>query len=85
MFEQRLGVVGIARVEADADAGADVDLDSLDEKRRAQDRAQLARDDFRGTQEGDLLRRIALEIGKEDQELVAAGARDHIHLPDRSP
>lgn len=28
---------------------------------------------------------MALEVGQEDQELVAALARDHVHLPDRRP
>ena len=84
MLEQRLGVVGVAGVEADPDARTDVDLDPLDDKRRTQDSVQRAGDRLCRTHEIDLLSRVAFEIGEEDQELVAALSRNHVHLADRA-
>ena len=83
VLEQRRAVVGVARIDADADARADVDLDPFDEERRPQAPAQRVRHHLGSTHEGGLLGRVALEVGEEDQELVAALACDNVRLSDR--
>ena len=83
VLEQRRAVVGVARIDADADARADVDLDPLDEERRPEAPAQRVRHDLGSTHERGLLGRVALEVGEQDQELVAALACDDVRLSDR--
>ena len=83
VLEQRRAVVGVARIDADADARADVDLDSLDEERRPEAPAQRVRHDLGSTHESGLLGRVALEVGKKDQELIAALTCDNVRLSDR--
>ena len=64
----------------DADRGADEDLHAGDDERRAQRAADLARDDRGGLARvfGVVLVAVRLDVGEQDEELVAALPRDHV-------
>ena len=70
--QQRVGVVRIVRVDRDADRGADLELGVGDRKRLQQRRLDLLGDRLGGQP------RVAVEVGQQDQELVAALAREQV-------
>ena len=72
-LDRRLRVVGEQR---DADAGLDVELRAGDLERLRQPRGDLVG----GVARGGLALRAVGQVGQQDQELVAAEAREHARL-----
>ena len=87
MLQKGLGVGRVVGEEADADRGADEDLDAGDDEWSQQCAADLPRDDrggFAGVL-GVVLVAVRLDVGEEDEELVASLSGDHVGGSRRAP
>ena len=70
--QERLGVVGVLREDADAHRGAEPELVALDPRRRPQRLEEAL-----GGRLGDALD-VAVDVGDQQQELVARGPRQQV-------
>ena len=71
--EQTVGFARVGRVDRDADAHVDPDLDRVDRERIGEQAADPLDHGL-----GELGRLLHVEVGQQDQELVAADAGDHV-------
>ena len=80
VLQESLRVGRVVGEEADADRGADEDLHAGDDEGSQQRAADLPRDDRGGLAGvlGVVLVAVRLDVGEEDEELVASLAGDHV-------